>query len=208
MSKGERTRKEIIDKAFLLAGDLGLEALSLGTLAAETGLSKSGLFAHFKSKEALQLDVIEEVRLRFVETVIRPALATPRGEPRVRAFSEGYLNWIKTGHPNGGCIYMALCHEYDDRPGPVRDKLVANQLDLYDTLARIVQTAVDTGDFRADLDPQKFVFDFIGIKMAYQHRAKFLGIPDTYEHARMAFEALIERSRATPKTTTHQARSE
>jgi AcrR family transcriptional regulator len=203
MSKGERTRKEIIDKAFVLAGDLGLEALSLGALAAEAGLSKSGLFAHFKSKEALQLDVIEEVRLRFVEAVIRPALAKPRGEPRVRAFFDGYLDWIKNGLPNGGCIYMALSHEYDDRPGPVRDKLFANQLDLYDTLARIVQTAIDSGDFRADLDPQKFVFDFVGIKMAYQHRSKFLGIAKTYEHARDAFESLIERSRAHPRITTH-----
>lgn len=202
MSKGERTRKEIIDKAFVLAGDFGLEALSLGALAAEAGLSKSGLFAHFKSKEALQLDVIEEVRLRFVETVIRTALAKPRGEPRVRAFFDGYLDWIKNSLPNGGCIYMALSHEYDDRPGPVRDKLVANQLDYYDTLARIVQTAIDSGDFRADLDPQKFVFDFVGIKMAYQHRSKFLEIEKTYEYARDAFESLIERSRAHPHTTT------
>ena len=105
MSKGERTRKEIIDKAFILAGDLGLEALSLGALAAEAGLSKSGLFAHFKSKEALQLDVIEEVRLRFVQTVIRTALATPRGEARVRAFFDGYLDWIKNSLPNGGCRF-------------------------------------------------------------------------------------------------------
>jgi AcrR family transcriptional regulator len=203
MNKGERTRKEIIDKAFVLAGDLGLEALSLGTLASEAGLSKSGLFAHFKSKEALQLEILEEARARFVDTVIRVALAEPRGEPRVRAFFEGYLDWIKNGLPNGGCIYMALSHEYDDRPGPLRDKLVAHQLDLYDTLARIVQTAIDTGDFRADLDPQKFVFDFVGIKMAYQHRSKFLKMANTYEFARAAFEDLIARSRADRKTFGH-----
>ncbi len=86
MNKGERTRKDIIDKAFLMAGDIGLEAVSLGALAGETGLSKSGLFAHFKSKEALQLEVVDEVTRRFTDSVMRPALTQPRGEPRVRGF--------------------------------------------------------------------------------------------------------------------------
>ncbi len=195
MNKGERTHKEIIDKAFLLAGDVGLEGLSLGILAAEAGLSKSGLFAHFKSKEALQLEVIEDIRARVTEFVIRPALAEPRGEARVRAFFERYLDWIANGRPSGGCIYMALCHEYDDRPGPVRDKLVSGQLEFADTLARIVQTAIEEGDFRADLDAQMFVFEVFGIEMAYQHRAKFLRLAKADDYARASFEALVARSR-------------
>jgi AcrR family transcriptional regulator len=196
MSKGERTRDDIIEKTILMAGEIGLENVSLGTLASETGLSKSGLFAHFKSKEALQLEVIDEIRNRFVDAVIRPALTAPRGEPRVRAFFERYLEWVASAHPYGGCIYMALSYEYDDRPGPIRDRLRANHLDLYDTLARIVQTAIDGRHFRKDLNPQLFAFEVIGINMAYQHRRKFLQLPNAREFALAAFERLVERSRA------------
>ena len=195
MSKGQRTRKDIIDKAFLLAGDIGLEALSLGVLATETGLSKSGLFAHFKSKEALQLDVIEEVIDRFSKSVIRPALSEPRGEPRVRVFFDRYLDWVAYCRPNGGCIYISLCQEYADRPGPVRDKLVASQVEFSATLARIVQTAKDEGHFRADLDAQQFTFEFIGIEMAFQHQLKFLRSPNALPYARAAFDDLLARSR-------------
>lgn len=196
MSKGARTRKEIIEKAFLLAGNIGLEGLSLGVLALETGLSKSGLFAHFKSKEVLQLEVIDEVIERFSHAVIRPALREPRGEPRVRLFFERYLDWISYCRPNGGCIYMSLCQEYADRPGPVRDKLVSSQRDFQDTLARIVQTAKDEGHFRADLDVELFTFEFIGLEMGYQYQLKFLQLPDALPHARTAFTDLLARSRA------------
>ena len=196
MSKGERTRKEIIDKAFLLAGNVGLEALSLGALATEAGLSKSGLFAHFKSKEALQLEIIDEVIERFTRTVIRPALAAPRGEPRLRVFFERSLDWVAHCRPDGGCIYMSLCQEYADRPGAVRDKLVASQADLRQTLARLVQTAKDEGHFQADLDLERFSFEFTGIKMAYHDELKFLQIPNALSHAQAAFEDLVTRSRA------------
>jgi AcrR family transcriptional regulator len=196
MSKGARTRKEIIEKAFLLAGNIGLEGLSLGVLAVETGLSKSGLFAHFKSKETLQLEVIDEVVERFSHAVIRPALREPRGEPRVRFFFERYLDWIAHCRPGGGCIYMSLCQEYADRPGPVRDKLVASQRDFQDTLGRIVQTAKDEGHFRADLDVGQFTFEFIGLEMGYQYQLKFLRVPHALPHARAAFTGLLARSRA------------
>ena len=202
MSKGERTRKEIIDKAFLLAGNIGLEAVSLGVLATETGLSKSGLFAHFKSKEALQLDVIAEVLDRFSKAVIRPAVAEPRGEPRLRMFFDRYLDWIVHCRPNGGCIYMSLCQEYADRPGAVRDKLTAGEADFAATLGRIVQTAKDERHFRADLDVELFTFEFVGIEMAYQHQLKFLQLPGALPHARAAFAQLLARSRAPSNPST------
>ena len=202
MSKGERTRKEIIDKAFLLAGNIGLEAVSLGVLATETGLSKSGLFAHFKSKEALQLDVIAEVLDRFSKAVIRPAVAEPRGEPRLRMFFDRYLDWIANCRPNGGCIYMALCQEYADRPGSVRDALAAAEADFAETLGRIVQTAKDEGHFRVDLDVELFTFEFIGLKMAYQHQLKFLQVPNALASAHTAFAHLLARSRVSPTPST------
>lgn len=194
MSKGQRTRRDIIDKAYVLAGDLGLEALSIGTLATETGLSKSGLFAHFKSKEALQLEVIEEVRSRFTQNVIRPALDAPRGEPRLKTFFEHYLTWIDTNRPSGGCMMMSLCHEYDDRPGPIRDRLVASQADFLDVVRRMAQTAKDEGHFRPDVDVEQFAFEVFGIEMAYQHQSKFLKLPNAMDHARSAFASVLERS--------------
>ena len=196
MNKGERTRKDIIEKAFLMAGEIGLEAVSLGALAGETGLSKSGLFAHFKSKEALQLEVINEVTRRFTESVMRPALTQPRGEPRVRVFFERYLDWIAHSRPNGGCMYMSLFHEYDDRPGLIRDRLVASHVDFCNTLSRIVNTAMSEGHFRPDMDVDLFVFEFNGIEMAYHHQLKFLQLPRALELARAAFEHLLARSRA------------
>lgn len=196
MSKGERTRAEIIDKAFLLAGDKGLEGLSLGTLAAETGLSKSGLFAHFKSKEALQLDVLAEIERRFTQDVVQPALKQPRGEQRVRALFENYLAWIGHARPHGGCIYMALCHEYDDRPGPIRDRLTQSQRAWTDTVGRVAKTAVEEGHFRQDLDIGQFAYEFLGITMAYHYWSKSLRLGDSEKMVRAAFESLIVRSQA------------
>lgn len=194
MSKGERTRTEIIHKAFLLAGDIGLEGLSLGTLATETGLSKSGLFAHFKSKEALQLEVLAEIERRFSLDVVQPALKQPRGEQRVRALFENYLTWIGHSRPRGGCIYMALCHEYDDRPGPIRDRLQQSQRAWTETVARVVRTGVEEGHFRADLDIDQFVYEFLGIKMAYHYWTKSLQLSDCERMVRVGFESLIARS--------------
>ncbi|HEY0783158.1 MAG TPA: TetR/AcrR family transcriptional regulator, partial [Thermoanaerobaculia bacterium] len=115
MTKGEQTRIEIVDRALALAGEVGLEELSLGVLAAGMNLSKSGLFAHFKSKEALQLAVLERAIDLFIQDVVVPALRQPRGEPRVRALFEGNMRWILN---EGRCFFMALTQEFDDRPGP------------------------------------------------------------------------------------------
>ncbi len=197
MNKGERTRKDIIEKAFALAGDVGLEGVSLGTLAGETGLSKSGLFAHFKSKEALQLSVIDEVIERFTNDVIRPAIASPRGETRIRTYFDRKLDWISRQRTNGGCFYLALCQEYSHREGPVKERLIEGQHALMETISRIVRTAIEEGQFREDVDPVRFAFELEGISMAYSHIGKFVRTPQSLEHARMAFEDLIMRSRTT-----------
>lgn len=194
MAKGERTRKEILDHAFALAAEVGLEALSLGMLAASSGLSKSGLFAHFKSKEALQIGVIDEAVDRFSAIVLRPAVAQPRGEPRMRALFERYLLW-KFDHNPAGCIFVALSHEYDDRPGPVRDRLVEVLRDWHDTIRRVARAAIEQGDFREDLDLDLFSFEFQGIGMAHHHMLRLLEDPHTLQLTHAAFEGLLERSR-------------
>jgi AcrR family transcriptional regulator len=195
MSKGEKTRKEIVERALDLAGTVGLEGVSLGVLAADAGLSKSGLFAHFKSKEALQLEVLKEAIAWFTSIVILPALKVTRGEPRIRALFDGYMTWITGRVPKGGCIFMALSHEYDDRPGAVRDLLVKSQHDWRDTVMRVADTAIAGGQFRSNLDLEQFAYDFMGIGMAFDYTNKLLQDPKAREKAMAAFDALIERSR-------------
>jgi AcrR family transcriptional regulator len=199
MAKGGRTRKEILDHAFALAAEVGLEGLTLGMLAASAGLSKSGLFAHFKSKEALQIGIIDEAVDRFSAIVLRPALAQPRGEPRVRALFDRYLQW-KFDHNPSGCIFVALSHEYDDRPGPVRERLVEVLRDWHGTIRRTAHAAIDHGDFRGDLDLDLFSFEFHGIGMAHHHMLRLLEDPHALRLTRAAFERLLERSRSFSST--------
>ena len=204
MSKGLRTRREIVDRALAMALDVGLEGVTLGTLATELELSKSGLFAHFRSKETLQLAVVAEAVERFSSVVVVPALALPRGEPRVVGLFERFLLWVQgipgeAGGPPmfGGnrCIFMALSEEYDDRPGEIRDALVRAQRDWRATIDRSARVAMDEGHFRADLDPTQFAFEFMGVVMTFKHALKLLDDADAESRARVAFEGLLARSR-------------
>jgi AcrR family transcriptional regulator len=195
VNKGEQTRQEIVDRALALAGEVGLQGLSLGVLAAGVSLSKSGLFAHFRSKEALQVEVLQRAIDNFIQDVVAPALRKPRGEPRLRTLFDLYLAWVHGNGRNGSCFFMALTHEYDDRPGPVRDLLVQSQRDWYDVIARAARTAVEEGHFRADLDLEQFAYEFVGIGMVFQQVSKLLANPRAEERARAAFEALVTRSR-------------
>ena len=122
MSKGQDTKTAILDEALQIASQVGFEGLTIGQLAERTEMSKSGLFAHFRSKEQLQLQTLEHSRRWFIDTVIRPALAAPRGEARVRALFDAWLRWEEV--LDGGCVYVTAAVEYDDRPGAMRDALV------------------------------------------------------------------------------------
>ena len=133
MAKGEETRAAILARAFELATVVGVSGLSIGRLAEATGLSKSGLFAHFGSKEALEVAVVEEASRQFVQDVMVPALRSPRGEPRVRALFDRWLAW---GQRPGGCFFVAASSELDDRSGPPRDALVQAIRDWIDELSR------------------------------------------------------------------------
>lgn len=195
MSKGDETRQAILDQAVDLASTLGFEKLTIGSLANATGMSKSGLFAHFRSKEQLQLQVLEEARRRFIDVVMRPAFKKPRGEARIRAiFENTFSRWEK--ELPGGCIFYAVSAELDDQPGPARDYLVQIQRDQRDALKRAVQMAVEEGQFRDDLDVDQFVFELGSITAAYHHFGRLMRDPAAERQARRAFESLLERSRA------------
>lgn len=191
MSKGAQTRTAILDESLQLASRIGFEALSIGQLAEQTGMSKSGLFAHFNSKEQLQLQTLDHSRQWFVDIVIRPALKEPRGEARVRALFTHWLAWEDV--LEGGCIYVTGSAEYDDRPGPMREALVRNQRDWLDTISTVVRTAIDEGDFSADTDPEQFAFEFNALTLGYHHATRLLDNEHALDRTRAAFEALIAR---------------
>lgn len=195
MSKGDRTRQSILDEALAQATKLGFEGLSLGDLAKDAGMSKSGLYAHFASKEDLQLQVLKMAAERFIASVIHPAWARPKGEGRIRALFELWFDWSRSSFLPGGCIFVAAANELDDRPGPVRDHLVEEQRRWLATVAKAFHSGVETGQFRKDLDCDQLAYEFDGILLAYHHFSRLLRLPEAETRARRAFEVLIDNAR-------------
>ena len=194
MGKGDDTREAILEQATGLASRVGLHGLTIGSLAAQSRLSKSGLFAHFRSKEALQVQVVDHAAAMFVDAVVRPALAAPRGEPRVRELFERWLAWCGDMLP-GGCVFIFATSEFDDEPGPVRDRLVRAQRDWMDTVATVFRTGITEGHFRADADPDQFAHDLYGIILAYHHARRLLRDPHAERRARTALDRLLDDAR-------------
>jgi AcrR family transcriptional regulator len=192
VGKGAETKQAILEHAVDLAAKVGLEGLSIGRLAEDLELSKSGLFAHFASKEKLQLEVIEAAREAFVEEVIAPALKQSRGEPRVRALFERWLAW---GARENGCFFVAAFAEMDDRPGATRDALVQTQRDWLEALALAAKIAVEEGHFSAKLDTEQFAFELYSIMLGSHHFGRFVRDPRAGKRTRRAFETLVERAR-------------
>lgn len=192
MGKGDETRAAVLDRAVEVARRVGLSGLTIGSLAEEAQLSKSGLFGHFRSKEALQLQVLDHARAGFEEAVARPTLRTARGEPRVRELFDRWLRWDALP---GGCPFVAAATEFDDRPGAVRDRLVRDQRDMFDMIATIFRTGIAEGHFRTDADPDQFAQDFYGVILAAHHTIRLLGDGRAEVRARRAFEALLNAAR-------------
>jgi AcrR family transcriptional regulator len=194
--KGERTRQAILTHALGLATKVGFEGLTIGRLAQDLKMSKSGLFAHFRSKEALQVEVLRQAEERFVETVIRPALTVRRGEPRVRALFDRWFAWEQSPPLPGGCPFVAASFELDDRPGPAREFLVRGERDWFAMLANTARTAVEEGHFRSDLDCEQFAHDLYGVIYGYCHASRLMREPRARARAEAAFEALVRAARA------------
>lgn len=191
--KGEKTRELILNDAVALASQVGLEGLSIGSLAARTGMSKSGLFAHFGSKEDLQLATLQRAEELFEENVFRPAIAAPRGLPRLRALLTHWLRWANDSNAclPGGCLLISAASEYDDRPGPIRDALANGQRELRGAIAKAVRLAIEMGDLAGDVDPWQFTFEFYGIVLAAYHERRLLNDRRAKERALRAFERLV-----------------
>jgi AcrR family transcriptional regulator len=195
VSKGEETRAAILDRAVAIASEVGFSGLTIGLLAEATGMSKSGLFAHFRSKETLQLETLERARQRFTDLVIRPTLAAPRGERRVRELFDRWLSW-ETDALQGGCIFVTAATEFDDQPGAMRDAVLGSQQDWLEFVATVAGTAVAEGEFRADLDTEQLAFTLHSLMLGYHHAARLLQDPRALSHTRRALDQLLEASSA------------
>lgn len=197
--KGEETHARIVERARILASTLGLEGLTIGALAADLGLSKSGLFAHFKSKEKLQLDVLDAAADHFRTEVFVPALKKPRGVPRMEAIFENWLSWVRSKDLPGGCIFLAGALEWDDREGPIRDKLTLWFQALHFGLGRAVDLAVAEGHLCPDVDVSQFASDWHAIVIKYHLDARLLRDKRAITHARTAFDRLLHDARHRPR---------
>jgi AcrR family transcriptional regulator len=197
MSKGDATRSRIVETALRAASVAGIEGITLGKVAADVGMSKSGLFAHFDSKETLQVGVLTSAAEKFTEVVVAPALKAPRGEPRLRALFARWMEWEQHESLPGGCVFMHAAAELDDRPGPARDALVNQQRRWLETLAKAVGRAIEAGHFRDDLDPALFAFQLYGIVLSYYHSARLFRDPSAKALAMNAFESLMTTARRT-----------
>jgi AcrR family transcriptional regulator len=197
LQKGQQTKAAIVDAALGLATQIGLEGLSIGALAEVMQMSKSGVFAHFGSREELQISVVREYHTRFEEEVFYPAIGAPRGLPRLRALFD---NWMKrtSVEIDSGCIYISGAVEFDDRPGPVRDALASSVNTWLTAMRRAIEIAVEEGHLRADTDAEQMGFEIHALILALHYEARFLRSPDSVRRSLSAFEGIVGRFSLTP----------
>jgi len=201
VSKGHQTRETILQTALASASTVGLAGLSIGELAKSVGMSKSGLFSHFESKENLQLEVLRAAVSHFINVVVAPALRQPRGEPRVRALFDNWFDWSSKSSLPGGCLFISSASEFDDQPGLIRDYLVSTQRDWLSTLSHAARIAVEEGHFRKNLDCEQLAHDLYSILLAYHHFSRLLRVPGAKKRALHSFEQLLDASRPVSRRT-------
>jgi AcrR family transcriptional regulator len=194
MRKGELTRAAILDVALELSSRDGLEGLTIGLLADRMNMSKSGVFAHFGSREDLQLEVVKLYHHRFEQEVFYPSVREPRGLPRLESMFDRWLKRVSVEIASG-CIYISGAVEYDDRPGPIREELVKMVQAWQGALQRAARQAIEAGDLHPDTDADQLVYEMYGLILALHHDARFLRMPGSVERARRGFERLIENHR-------------
>lgn len=189
--KGDLTRAAIVEAALLAASRDGLEGLTIGTLADSMQMSKSGVFAHFGSREELQLAVLKAYVQRFVDEVLRPAVTRPRGLPRLEAILQRWVAFLAR-EMTRGCIMIAGAVEYDDVPGPQRDEMVAIIAGWKSELIKAIRQAVSEGHLKARVDAQQLVFEIYGLMLAMHQDARLLRSADSAKRARVGLRRLID----------------
>jgi AcrR family transcriptional regulator len=192
LPKGQQTKAVIVSAALRLASQVGLEGLSIGALAAATHMSKSGVFAHFGSRDELQISVVREYYARFERQVFTPAMQMPRGLPRMRALFDHWMR-LTSAELDSGCIFISGAVEFDDRPGPVRDALVAAVEAWMQAMSRAIAQARQEGHLRTEADEQQIGFEIHGLILVLHYEARFLHRPGAPERARRGFDDILAR---------------
>ena len=192
LMKGRQTKAAIVEAALGLASQIGLEGLSIGALAEVTGMSKSGVFAHFGSREELQISVIREYHDRFESEVFYTALSCARGLPRLQSLFD---NWMQrtTTEIDSGCIYISGAVEFDDRSGAVRDALEQSMKTWLGAVKRAVTLGIEEGHLSEKTDPKQVVYEIHGLILALHYEARFLKSPRSMDRARTGFQHLLQR---------------
>ena len=193
LHKGQQTRAAIVDTALALAGQVGLEGLSIGAIAEALQMSKSGVFAHFGSREELQISVVREYHQRFERAVFYPALQQPRGLPRLRALFDLWMHQTSL-EIDSGCVFISGAVEFDDRPGPVREALVATVTAWQAAMHRAIELAVAEGHLCPDTHPAQVAFEIHGLILALHYDARFLRKPQSLKLAHQGFANILARN--------------
>jgi len=191
-SKGTQTRERILDAALAVASREGLEGLTIGLLADAMDMSKSGVFAHFGSREELQIAVIDEYARRFMDAVYFPAIGLPRGLPRLRAMYENWLYRVQHVEIPNGCVFISGAVEFDDKEGPVRDRMVLVNRGWQGEMLKAARQAIEQGHLASDCEPEQLVFELYGFMLSLHHDARLLREPRAVERARVAFVRAIK----------------
>jgi len=193
VARGDRTRAAVLDRAVALATADGLDGLSLGQLALALGVSKSGLFAHWRSKEELQLATVERAREQWLEHVIRPALQAPRGVRRLLALHDHRLRFYEGGTLPGGCFFANAEFEFNARPGVVRDRLAEAFAEWMGLIERLAREAVEAGELRADTDTRQLAYEIESFGLTAVMQARLLSPDTAYRFARQAVRDRLDR---------------
>jgi len=198
LTKAGVTRAAIIDAGIGMAQEGGLESLTIGTVAERAGLSKSGVFSRVGSREELQIAVLNEYGRRMTERALLPALRAPRGLPRLRAIWSGWLDWVRDEKLGSSCLFVSGAVEYDDRPGPVRDAVLAGLAEWRRQLARTVRQSIEEGHLRGDTDPEQVAFELCSIILGVHNDIRLFRDARAFTHARAAFDRLMGSLAVTP----------
>jgi AcrR family transcriptional regulator len=185
-AQGQRTRHAILETAVHIASAEGLEGLTIGRLALELSMSKSGLFAHFGSKEELQIATVETARSIFINEVIKPAFAASEGLVRLRTLCDTWLGYVQNGIFRGGCFFAAAAAEFDSRPGVVRDRIAEIMKEWLATLQRAIMEAQNAGQLKSDVDATQLAFEFNSLELGANWEYQLYGESRSFSRAREA----------------------
>jgi AcrR family transcriptional regulator len=199
VKKAESTRERILRQGLALMSQSGLTGVTLGSLADQVGMSKSGLFAHFHSKEQVQIELLQHMAQFAQAHVVQPAMNAGEGLPRLKALVNNWFGWAQRAGLPGGCPVAAGLFEFDDVEGAVRNQIFAMEREWRDLLKQLVQQAVSQGHLRRDLDVDQFVWELCGIYLSHHAAHRFLRAADADIRAQTAFQALLDRSLPSPR---------